>query len=147
MNFPPDDCTDFLRGIVNDDHYDGTGFDHSIFSEVRPIDIDGLENWKGASINWDLPGGDALGELLMRTRRNGEIQFKFGAIRIPRSALDGLVKRYNNEVLYEIRPENGNEYHGHILIDKGMEKSRRYTFGALLANAFTEIHRQEDTDS
>jgi hypothetical protein len=149
MDLPPDDCVEFLRGVKDDKEFDGEGFDHSIFSsDIHDLDRDELIDWQGTSINWDLKNGDALGQLLKLTdeRKNNEIKFKFGAIRIPREKLDAYAKRYHNKLAYEHHIENGNDYHGHILFSKTLERSRRQTICAFLANDFILIHRQENNN-
>ena len=150
MNLPPDDCREFLRGIKDDKYFDGKGFDHSLFSsDFHDLGTDELKDWKGTSINWNLPSGDALGQLLTQTipNNNNELKFKFGAIRIPREKLDDLAKRHENKLGYEIRPENENEYHGHILLSNDLDKPRKQTICAILANALIDIHRQENQDA
>lgn len=150
MDIPPDECVEFLRGIRNDEDFDGTGFDHSVFSSgFQVLNIEELHGWAVTSINWDLPDGDALGQLLSQTnpKKNDEIQFKFGAIRIPREKLDQYIKRYKSKLDYEIRVENGNEYHGHILLSTDLEKKRKQTICTFLANAFIEIHKQENQNA
>ena len=144
MNFPPDDCTEFLRGIKDDSDFDGVGFDHTIFSsDIGPLGVADLQDWEGTSVNWDLVDGDALSQVLGQLNKNDQIKFRFGAIRIPKSVLDEYVNRHNKKLSYEIRAENGNDYHGHILFAKSLEKKRRQTICGFLANAFNEIHRQE----
>lgn len=148
MNTPPDDCIILFRGVVDGRYFDGVGFDHTLFSSDLH-DIEGLSDWVGTSINWDLNTGGALEQLLfMRDERKGNsIKFKFGAIRIPREEVDKLMSRYKNQLAYEIKPENGNEYHGHILIGKAVDKARRQTICAYLANTFTEIHKQNNSEN
>jgi len=143
MQLPPENCCEFLRGIKDDRYFDGIGFDHALFSsDINELDIEELENWYGTSINWDLQNGNALEQLLVQKKDN-EIVYGFGAIRIPRAKLDAYAKRYNNKLAYEIREEGGNIYHGHILFSRDLDKSRRQTICAFLANDFVEIHKQE----
>ena len=147
MEIPSDECVDFLRGVRNDEFFDGRNFTHSsLSSDFHNHDSDELKDWQVTSINWDLPSGGALRQLLTQTRKNGELQFKFGAIRIPRKDLDDLAKRWNNKIGYEIRPENENEYHGHILLSKDLDRPRRQTICAHLLFAIPTIHRQENQE-
>jgi len=142
MNLPPDECVEFLRGIRNDDDFDGVGFDHTLLSSDLHA-IAELDGWIGTSVNWDIPGGNALKQLMTQPRRDGELHFQFGAVRIPREILNYLVeKRYKNDVAYEIRPENGNDYHGHILLKNSLGKSRKQSICAHIVIAIAEIHRQ-----
>jgi hypothetical protein len=142
MNLPPDNCVDFLKGIINGEKLIGPRlFDHTVFSEVQPVKE--LTGWNGSSINWDLLGGNALNQLLDQKNKVGEVKFKFGVIRIPRKALIDLIIRYGSENLgYELREENGNIYHGHVLFISTMESRDKTTICAILANEFTQMYKQ-----
>lgn len=139
---PPDDCVEFLKGLKNSDTDFGDGFDYTLFSDSG--EIPELPGWNGSSINWDLPSGGALKQLFEQVGRDGSAKFKMGAIRIPRVEMDRLIQRHGpNELAYELREENGNIYHGHILFSSKIQPKRKTTFCAMLANCFVEIHRQE----
>lgn len=141
MTLPPDDCLDFLKGLRNEEPVFGDGFDYTVFSDAKPLAE--LDGWNGSSVNWDLPDGGALRELLKRTK-NEQIQFKAGAIRIPRSEIDKLIRRHGpNNLAYELREENDNVYHGHILFSSAMNPKQKTTISAQLVNAYTQHHKQE----
>jgi hypothetical protein len=140
MTLPPDDCHDCLKGLVNNQSFFGNGHDYTLFSDVKPV-IE-LTGWNGSSVNWDLPEGGALEDLLNK-KKNGEIHFKAGAVRVPRIEIDKTIKRFGNECLaYELREENDNKYHGHILFCASLEPKQRTTICSLLANSITEHHER-----
>ena len=139
MTLPPDDCLDCLKGIRNMESSFGEGFDYTVFSDSKPIAE--LGGWDGSSVNWDLPRGRALEQLLSQTK-NGQIQFKAGAIRIPRLEIDKIIRRYGAENLsYELREENGNHYHGHILFSHSLKPKQKTTISSLLVNVYIEYHK------
>lgn len=141
VTLPPDDCHDCLKGLRNEEPFFGNGFDYTVFSDVKPLAEPA--GWSGSSVNWDLPDGGALVELLRRTKNN-EIQFRAGALRIPRSEIDKLIRRHGaHNLSYELREENGNVYHGHILFSSSMNPKQRTTISAQLANAYINHHKQE----
>ena len=140
MEKPPDDCVEFLRGINNDNNWDGEGFDLSIFYD-NFNEITGRDeltgDWKGTSINWDLVGGEALNQLMSQDR------YAFGVARFPRFILDKLSQRYEPNFDYEIFPEEGNDYHGHILMNyDNLKRPRRQTIAALIADSLSFMHRK-----
>ncbi len=140
---PPVDCIEFLRGRKNRDTDFGEGFDHALFySDFGPISE--LPGWEGTSVNWDLSCGGALEQLFAELAKDGTPKFKEGAIRIPRDVLDRLIKRYgSNNLAYELREENGNIYHGHILVSTLLQSKRKLMLCGVIVDAFTEIHLRE----
>lgn len=146
MELPPDDCVDCLKGVINNDpvFVDKEELDYSLFSDAKPVTE--LAGWNGSSVNWDLPNGEALQELMNR-RKNGRLQFRTGVVRIPRSEIDKVVRRYgDNNLAYEIRSENGNDYHGHILFSQALPPRQKTTICAILVYAISEFHKQEQQD-
>jgi hypothetical protein len=143
---PPDDCVEFLKGIKNKETMYRGVFDHGLFSEdFGPVPE--LPGMNGTSINWDLQDGGALEQILKQVARgNISPKFKEGAMRIPREVLDELIKKYGSENFgYELREENGNIYHGHILVSPSLQSRHRVTICAVIVTAFTELHLREQS--
>lgn len=142
MKLPPEDCVDCLKGVINDEPIFGERFDYSVFSDCKPVDE--LVGWEGSSVNWDLTDGGALEELLKRTKK-GHPQFKAGVIRIPRSEIDKIIKRYGSDILgYELREDNGNKYHGNILFSLGLKPRQKTTITSLIVNAYVMHYKQDE---
>jgi len=144
LKLPTDDCIDFFRGIKDDRNFDGKHFDYTeLLAGFHDFPgREGFEGWKGASINWDLVDGGALRQILTTPKNDdsNEKKYKFGALRIPRKELDSYAKRKDSNVAYELKPEDGNDYHGHILLNYSkLERKRRITICAVLINAYSDI--------
>ena len=133
MTLPPDDCLNCFKGIRRAEVLLGEGVDYSVFSDAKPLPE--LNGWNGSSVNWDLSIGGALQELFDRPLdADGQPHFKFGAISIPRIEVDKIISRYgDNNLAYELREDNGNIFHGHILFSDTLEPRQKTTiYGALV---------------
>jgi len=142
MTLPPDDCQDCFRGITGEDKIFGASTDISVFAPDRDNPV--RENWLGASVNWNLSDGGALDEIKNRRKRNGEPQFKGGAVQLPRNGMDSIIKRYGVESFsYELVEENGNIYHGHLLFSSSLIKERRAAIYGALSYIASATHKWE----
>jgi len=112
MTLPPHGCTDCLKGVPSDEYVFGDSVDWTLFN---PQPLEEPKGWEGSSVNWILDNG-ALHQLLMQLKKDDSFQFKSGAVRIPRELIDAIIKRYGADYFgYELRAENSNHYHGHLL--------------------------------
>ena len=145
MALPPDDCTDCLKGVPNHELVFGESVEYTLF---LPPTQDAIDGWEGSSVNWDLASGGALEELLKRLKaKDNTIHFKAGAVRIPREKIDAIVRRYGaTNFTYELKDEDGNQYHGNLLFSVALSKTKRATLCGALSNAVSHYHRQEDAN-
>ena len=82
-----------------------------------------------------------------QVNKKGQAKFLYG-LRIPRKEIDTLIGVWGDKNLaYEIRPEDGNNYHGHILFPKSLQSRHRETICGQLANAFVHLHKQEEENA
>jgi hypothetical protein len=103
--------------------------------------LEEFEGWGGSSVNWMLDDG-TLDHFLEQIKKDNSLQFKSGAVRIPRRLIDAIIKRYGADYFgYELRPENNNHYHGHLLFSASLDKRRKATICGALSNAVSHFHR------
>lgn len=127
-----------LRGIPNDSFLvgDGTVGPHLFYFENNPRSDGQIEQ----SINWEDDVG-ALATTLAQTKDNGELQFRAGAVRIPRDELDRLTRcpTVPGFLAYERSALENNPYHGNLLIQSTVSLRTRKTIAAGIALAVSEI--------
>ena len=109
----PENC---LKGIPNDTFLivDGTVGSHLFYFKAEDIRDDG---WTEQSVNWE--DDDYAVQLTLRQRKpSGELQFRGGAVVLPRQEIDRLNSRHTVRDLlsYERQPLEENPYHGNILL-------------------------------
>lgn len=138
MTFP-DSC---LRGIPNTSYLveDGSVGAHLFHFEDKSTRDD---EWIEQSISWE-DDSAALALTLNQKKENGELQFKAGAVRIPRDELDRLSRQptVTGFISYERRPLENNPYHGNLLLRSGVPKPTMKKIAAGIALAVSEIIRQ-----
>lgn len=127
-----------LRGIPNNDYLteDGSVGPHLFYFEDTPRSDGHIEK----SINWEDDAG-ALATTFAQTKANGELQFRAGAVRIPREELDRLTRQPTVAGLlaYERSALANNPYHGNLLIRSTVSPRTRKTIAAGIALAVSEI--------
>lgn len=135
----PNHC---IRGILNSTYFSGDG-------ELNPGAFDFKTNkrtddWKEASINWK-DAEDAVDFTFKQTKMSGEPKFKAGIAILPRSSLEQIKKRtrYIGNFDYERAEEEGNIYHGNLLINKNISNTKRDIIRSLLIFA-AETFKRED---
>lgn len=131
-----------LRGIPNSSYLfdDGSVGPHLFYFEDQARGDGKIEQ----SINWEDDTG-AVATTLTQTKDNAEIQFKAGAVRIPREELDRLSRRptISGLLSYERSPLEENIYHGNLLLPSTVPKRTMKTIAAGIALAVSEIIRRE----
>ncbi len=149
---PPDDCSYCWRGVSIEGYIIGKTVDWQAFCPKKEDIV--IENWLGVSVNWDLNNNDdAVQELLTRKKKkNGEKQFKGGAVRIPRIEIDRIIGQYeaDKEMTYELRNDNDeNEYHGNLLYGETLNQAvnKRRTICGALTKVVDDSRRQENQDA
>jgi hypothetical protein len=131
----PNTC---LRGIPNNSYLveDGSVGAHLFHFEDKPRG----DGWIEQSINWEDNDG-ALEMILTQRKENGELQFRTGAVRIPRDELDRLSRQptINGLFSYERNPLESNSYHGNLLLRSSIPKPTMRKIAAGIALAVSEI--------
>ena len=135
----PDTC---IRGIPNDTYIysDGAVGSHLFYFN----DPDRGDGWSPLSINWEDDEG-AMTVILQQTRPGGELQFKTGAVRLPKREIDRINDSLNVRGLlsYERQSLMQNEYHGNLLISASASKHTMRQIAAGLALAVSDVHWRE----
>ena len=135
----PNTC---LRGIPNDTYINSDGAVGSHLFHFN--DPDRGDGWIPLSINWEDDDG-AMTMILRQTRPNGELQFKTGAVRLPKREMDRLNDSPNVRGLlsYERQAVPQNDYHGNLLLSAGASKPTMKQIAAGLALAISHVHLRE----
>jgi hypothetical protein len=136
----PDHC---IRGILNsnllleDDMLSLGAFDF--------IKVDRQDNWKEASINW-MDDEMAIDFTFKQTKDSGELKFKAGIAILSRSELDRIKKNFKfmGNFDYERKSEDGNDYHGNLLLNDKISKYKRDVIRNLLVFAAKVIKRKDN---
>ena len=140
----------FYRGLSSSNCFTNEGYVSPEAFSFKPNTTEvRADSFNEASINWEDDVG-ALSTLLSQINtRNGELQFKFGYVRMPLIEMLPLVRSHmqKKHFGYERRPIEGNPYHGNLLIDsrlKGVDERLIKSGLALVANAYvTRLDTQE----
>jgi hypothetical protein len=106
----------FLRGIPDSSFlHEGNPLSH-VFQFDEPK-IKRPDDHKECSINW-YDGSESLNLLFKLERKQGELKYKEGVIVLSRAELDKLKKKplFRDRLNYERREEDGNKYHGNLLM-------------------------------
>ena len=119
VNYP----REFLRGISNKDQINEKGVPVSQLFSFEHVDKDGDPNELKESINWHDNRG-AIQELLNRKKDEG-FQFKEGVAIFNRAKLDKNQRFYQDDFHYERKIENGNVFHGNLVIKKNLEYPKK----------------------
>ena len=135
----PDHC---IRGILNSTYIDEDDFPSlSVFDFIKGNRIDG---WKEASINW-MDDEYAIDFTFKQTKDIEELKFKAGIAILPRSELDRIKKLYYfiGNFNYERAEEEGNDYHGNLLLKDKISNHKRDAIRSLLISAAKIIKRED----
>ena len=125
----PDEYADnCLKGVPHERYVFGNSVSFALFI---PPSGRAVAGWCESSINWELDKL-AISELLNR-RKDGDFHFKAGAVRIPRSELDEIIKHFkaHGKFRYERKEERNNRYHGNLLFIETMDKELRTSLSKL----------------
>ena len=119
MDNYPDTC---IRGIPNNSFLteDGSIGTHLFYFKNEHSRDDG---WTEQSINWE-DDTSVIEFTLNQEKEDGELQFKAGAVLIPREEIDRLKNRptVSGLISYERQPLENNPYHGNILLQARLPK-------------------------
>ena len=104
------------------------------------------DDWKEASINW-MDDEYAIDFTLKQTKDSGELKFKAGIAILPRSELDRIKKNYKfmGNFDYERKAEDGNDYHGNLLLNEKISNYKRDVIRNLLVFAAKVIKREDNS--
>lgn len=105
------------------------------------------DDYLEASINWEDDAG-ALKEIYSQVKKEGEIQFKAGALRINMknvkrflgAFLDTEEFGYERKVTYNKDGSIANPYHGNFLVKKTVNKAHKTMISSGLAFAVEDIY-------
>lgn len=135
MSFPDN----FLKGLSDKNKLtsDGVGVSASVFyfdpQHVR-------DGWLEQSINWE-DDANAITLMLGQKKEDGEIQFKAGVVRVPRSCVEHInkVPRTKDLLAYERKALNNNPYHGNLLLKENTHKYIMKIVGAIIAGYVIDV--------
>ena len=136
MDYPEN----IIKGIPNKDCLiEGRIVGSNLFHFNQPRDDGGVEQ----SINWE--DDESVVDLTLNQRKaDGELQFKEGVARLPRSEIDRLNERptISGLISYERSPLDGNPHHGNLLLQVNVPKQTMKLIAAGLAIAISDIITQ-----
>jgi len=140
----PENC---LRGVPNSTYINANGLPttHLFYFEDEDKRDDG---WIEQSINWE-DDNKAIELIFNQKKSNGEKQFKAGAAILIRERIDWVKKTAaaNSLLSYERKPEDGNPYHGNLLLKNEVLNPIMKQIAAGLALAAVRVESPpEDTD-
>lgn len=133
----PSNC---VRGVSNPQDVTPEGV--PLMGAFNFAGADRGDGWIELSVSWD-DDGTVVSFTLSQTKDDGELQFRGGAITLPRSEVD----RLNTDtplrglLSYERAPIDTNRYHGNILLRSNTEPAVKRLVAANLASASgVEVH-------
>lgn len=136
-----------LRGIpkLNQIADDGQPFSEVFFFQQKHVRE--KDDLIAESINWEDDGGAIAFSLSMRYgvgEKEGKVQFEGGVAILPRSDLDTLAKLQfvSQAFSYEQDKQDGNPYHGNLLLHKDFPRHSMVRFAAMLATCVARIEPQ-----
>lgn len=105
------------------------------------------DNYLEASINWEDDDG-ALEEVFSQLKRDGELQFKAGAVHINMKSVKTFLRpfletgefNYERKVTYNDDGTIANPYHGNFLVDAKVSKNHKAMISSGLAFAAEDIY-------
>lgn len=114
----------FIRGITDKNHVDGEIVSAAAFYfKYEDNNLNTTEQYE-QSINW-YDNSHAMSILMSQKReKDGEIQFKEGALVVPLESLNEVCKLpiIKGNLQYERKTIPGNDYHGNLLLHKSVSK-------------------------
>ena len=137
MSYPDN----FLRGVSNRELLTPA---LEVSAGVFHFDLSKTNNgWLEQSICWEDDG--SVVDLMLNQRKEGEIRFKAGVVRVPLSCVHYINRlRQTQELLsYERKELNENAYHGNLLLKKDTHKITRSKVAATLANHVIDVISRE----
>jgi hypothetical protein len=116
----PDNC---LKGIPRNEWVRGRSV---TWLALQPPDsAQSKDGWYESSINWELDDG-ALPQLLNQPhpRKENELHFIAGAVRIPRVEIDEIIDHFEMRDVFSYEPDPlpDNKYHGNLLLHEQLHK-------------------------
>jgi len=131
----------FLKGVSNRELLTP---DLGVSAGVFHFELAKTNNgWVEQSICWE--DDDSVVDLMLRQKKEGEIQFKAAVVRVPRSCVHYINKLPQLEELlsYERKELDENPYHGNLLLKKDTHKWARSKVAWMLASHVSEVIIQE----
>ncbi len=124
---------ELIRGVPNDAFLED-GLPKSELFKNFDENSEREDDYLELSINW-YDNENALQLVHTQKKANGEIQFKSGGAVISRKDLDDLCKKplVKGKLTYERRIVEGNEYHGNLLLQNDVNKTKRNIIASGLA--------------
>jgi len=144
MSYPKN----ILRGIQNNQCITKDGLVSAsafTFHENPDRESEFLES----SINWKDDDG-AIDEILNKTKSNkqGELEkmFKYGYVELDKNDLDTIMRLSNcsTRLLYERYPIEDNDYHGNLLIVKGLSNASKRLISGTISSIVKSVTKREE---
>ena len=126
-----------LRGVTDEKKIKGNSVDWTAFI---PSGGNNNNGWGKSSINWE-DDENAI-DHLQSQKKNGEIQFKGGIVRIPRTGVDEIISHFHavSQFAYEREELEDNPYHGNLLFSTNITKELRNTICGSLSFIARLLH-------
>ena len=136
MNYPEN----FLRGISNKTHVtpDGAISSAAFYFDQQHI----TDDWMEQSICWE--DDDSVISLMMKQKKESDIQFKAGVVRVPRGSISYInrLPMYRALLAYERKRLEDNPYHGNLLLKKDTNKGKMKIVAAMIAGHVSDFFSQ-----
>jgi hypothetical protein len=146
---PPDNCSNCWKGVPNEDYRYGETVSWELFCPHEEDVV--IEDWFGSSVNWDLDQNEGAARELLEREKDGKVQFKSGAVRIPRIEIDRIISQYavDEELTYELRGVENNHYHGHLLFKNTLKRdtNKKRTICGALSKVINGSKRREQQNA
>ena len=130
-----------LKGISDQQYLDEEGgvAANLFYFELQRVYSERNDEFVEGSICWK--DNEEAVDLLMNQKKNGDIQFKYGAAVINRYEIDRLRKipQYRSKLNYERNPLPENPYHGNLLLNRTTGKQVMRKLAGAIATTCQEI--------
>ena len=126
MDYPDN----FLRGVSDNNLVSSDGISAAAFQ----FDDKGNQEWLEQSINWEDDDGSIV-NLFKQKKDDGSIQFKVGALRVPRQCMNyiNMLPNTKDVLSCERKILDDNQYHGNLLLKRTTQKRIKRNVEATIA--------------
>lgn len=134
-----------IRGIPNHTYIDDDGYPkYTLFYEFASNPAREIERLE-LSINW-YDNTSALAQIFEQKKNDGEYQFKIGGVVLSKDELDRQRSRPAVQGLlsYERYKLEDNDYHGNLLLKKGLSKDKIKLIASGIALCVESVERRPE---
>jgi hypothetical protein len=135
----------YIKGIPNEQCFDEFGIPiTNLYDFKENANRVKNDNFKENSINW-YDNDEALFQIFTQIK-NEEVQFKEGAVILPRNEIDHLKVIYRDIFDYERNELDGNPYHGNLLLKNHVKPATERVIRGAIAAHFHKILKREEIE-